>query len=183
MFFFFAVYCNRVTLSFYCTTHETNVATHYIICTCTSVFILKSKSSYGFILRPVIIMTCDQWWISILMSELRRGSLITTAVLPISSLIPRRLNGLRSRTSSILLNSHRVMSSSVFHGLSEGISLHKSNMKGYSRDFLSLGICSCKNLQSKVFPLLIWQPYLSCLVKPIHLALSCHKYSSGTVYL
>lgn len=45
------------------------------------------------------------------------------------------------------------------------------------------GSCSCKNLQSKVPPPPVDSSYLSWLVEPIHWALNCHKYSSGTVYL
>lgn len=45
------------------------------------------------------------------------------------------------------------------------------------------GSCSCKNLQSKVPTPPVDSSYLSWLVEPIHWALNCHKYSSGTVYL
>lgn len=42
-----------------------------------------------------------------------------------------------------------------------------------------LGFSSLRGSLAKLPPSSFWQPYLSCLVKPIHLAQNCHKYSRG----
>ena len=61
---------------------------------------------------------------------------------------------------------------------SEGISLHKHNMKEYFQGLVVVRTCSQRSPTPSVD-----RSYLSWLVEPIHLALNCHKYSSGTVYL
>lgn len=50
-----------------------------------------------------------------------------------------------------------------------------SNVEGYSQGFLPRGSAAVRTCSQGSSPFLIWQPYLSCLVKPIHLAYNCHK--------
>lgn len=102
----------------------TNIAAHCMTSTSTSVSILNSKASYGFILGPVIILTCYgfQFWSLSLWLKKQQFFLLYHFGFKFTHLF----HAFKSTLSDEWL---------FFHGVSEGLSVHKQNMKGNCRGF------------------------------------------------